>query len=140
VTALFFPCEVGQNAVPASAQESAEVMPDPATLRSVADVLAVRSALPRFRAGDPRQAYRHQLAMRLRAIRSAAAGRIDHAYARRLFAEASNCPDCGEPMLGWNGRSPSLDHKVSLAKGGTNAPSNLRVICNRCNSRKADRA
>lgn len=31
------------------------------------------------------------------------------------------------------------DHKTPLSRGGTNEPSNLQVLCRRCNSGKRDR-
>ena len=33
----------------------------------------------------------------------------------------------------------TLDHIVPLARGGTNEPGNVRVLCRSCNSRKAAR-
>jgi 5-methylcytosine-specific restriction endonuclease McrA len=34
---------------------------------------------------------------------------------------------------------PTADHIVAKANGGTDDPSNLRVLCLRCNSAKRDR-
>lgn len=46
------------------------------------------------------------------------------------------CPICGTP-IDWTsaGRpnSPEVDHIIPHAKGGTDTPGNLRVICRTCN-------
>lgn len=115
--------------------------PEVATLETANDVLRVRDSLPRLRAGDPLQAYRWALAMRLRRLRQIAAGRLDKAVVKRLFAMAGDlCPVCLQLMGPGSKRLKTLDHVVALANGGSNKAENLRVICNRCNSRKADRA
>lgn len=116
-------------------------LPEPRTLTTEAEVLAARLALPRLRAGDPLQAYRWALSMRLRAIRSALAGAASAKEIRQLFAGAADdCTECGNYMGHGAKRKPSLDHIKALANGGTNAISNFRVICNRCNSSKGTRA
>lgn len=116
-------------------------LPRVSDLKTVDDVLAVRASLPKLKAGDPAQAYKWALSIRLRAIRNAIAGAATPSEIRNLFATAGDvCPDCN----GWMGagakRRPTLDHIKALANGGTNAIANLRVICNRCNSKKGDRA
>jgi hypothetical protein len=117
-------------------------LPDVSSLSTEHEVLAVRASLPRLSAGDPLQGYKWALSMRLRRLRSLAAGKADLEAIDRMFANASNeCQLCGEDMRFWiTGRWATLDHIVALANGGTNETNNLRVICNRCNSRKADRA
>lgn len=40
------------------------------------------------------------------------------------------CRRCG------SGRFPEVDHVIPLAKGGSNDPSNLQVLCRSCNRRK----
>lgn len=42
------------------------------------------------------------------------------------------CQHCGTT------EQPSLDHIIPRSKGGTNAQSNLQVLCKPCNERKAD--
>lgn len=53
------------------------------------------------------------------------------------------CPVCGEPFTcsfnTVNTSNPSIDHIKPISKGGTHHPSNLRVICRSCNSRKKDK-
>lgn len=115
--------------------------PAPRSLSTAEEVLAVRAALPRLSAGDPRQAYKWELATRLRKLRAKAAGEVDRRVVARLFSAAGDvCSECHQTMAAGSKRRPTLDHRVALANGGTNEASNLRVICNRCNSRKADRA
>jgi hypothetical protein len=110
-------------------------------LKTEADVLAVRAVLPKLNAGDPLQAYKWALSIRLRAIRNALAGSASPKEIRRLFSEAGEtCVECKNWMGDGAKRHPSLDHKKALANGGTNEIANLRVICNRCNSSKGDRA
>jgi len=48
------------------------------------------------------------------------------------------CPDCGVKMVGRGHMSnaPSIDHIVSLYRGGHHVPSNTRIICFSCNSAK----
>lgn len=110
-------------------------------LHTEEEILRVRESLPKLKAGDPLQAYKWQLSCRLRAIRKAKAGHLALALVRELVSAAgSHCPECREFMGAGAKRTPSLDHILPLSRGGTNHPSNLRVICNRCNSRKGDRA
>lgn len=114
---------------------------DPASLQTEADVLRVRQSLPKLTAGDPLQGYKWALSMRLRAIRKKAAGPLSAALVRRMVSEAGQvCGECGFGMGAGAKRTPTLDHVVALANGGRNDLGNLRIICNRCNSRKADRA
>lgn len=42
------------------------------------------------------------------------------------------CPLCELAMVPPL-RTPSIDHIIPLLQGGTDAPSNLRIICKRCN-------
>lgn len=102
----------------------------------------MRASLPKLKAGDPLQGYKWALSMRLRKLRMASAGPLPVSVVRSLIAEAGeDCPVCGLAMLVWKTRRfPTVDHIVSLENGGTNERSNLRVICNSCNSRKGGRA
>jgi 5-methylcytosine-specific restriction endonuclease McrA len=63
--------------------------------------------------------------------------------AKRLCRSASECAICGRVLLHdapprspW---SPSLDHLMPVAFGGTNALENLRVVHVSCNSRRGAR-
>lgn len=51
----------------------------------------------------------------------------------------SNCPLCGQ-VMGKVGKArptkATIDHILARALGGTHAPDNLRVICQRCNMSK----
>lgn len=49
---------------------------------------------------------------------------------RRLLSGAYPCNECGT----WN--DLTVDHLVPISRGGTNNPSNLQVLCRRCNARK----
>ena len=104
--------------------------------------MAVRASLPRARAGDELQSYKWALSCRLRALRMKRAGILSDALVRHLIDKAGNdCTECGSDMRYWVGRRwPTIDHVQALANGGMNVAENLRVICNRCNSSKADRA
>lgn len=117
-------------------------LPDPKSLATEDAVLAVRVSLPTCKAGDPLQAYKWALTMRLRAIRMRNAGALSQKLVRQLIADAGKeCPVCFVEMnYSVERRWPTIDHVVALANGGSNAVNNLRVICNRCNSKKADRA
>lgn len=114
-------------------------LPNPLDLSTVEDVLAIRHSLPRVKAGHWLQSYKWSLSLRLRTLRGAA---IPDDIARKLIANApDNCPVCGFVMHYWvNRRVPSIDHILAVANGGKSEESNLRVICNRCNSRKRDHA
>jgi 5-methylcytosine-specific restriction endonuclease McrA len=50
------------------------------------------------------------------------------------IANAARCPECGMPMRAEH--ALHVDHIVALSRGGTNHPSNLRVLHRRCNLRK----
>lgn len=116
--------------------------PEPSSLQTEAEVLAVRASLPRLKAGDPLQGYKWSLTLRLRALRNKRAGPLAPSLILSMVAEAGPyCPICDRLMEVWTtGLWPTVDHIVALANGGTNERSNLRVICNRCNSRKGARA
>lgn len=48
------------------------------------------------------------------------------------------CPECNrvmEPRSEGNTR-PTIDHTLARARGGTNDPRNLRVVCQSCNLTK----
>ena len=116
-------------------------LPDPSTLQTVAEILAVRSRLPKVRSGDLLQAYKAALAVRVRAIRVMGLQSVTLPQVLRLVVEAPTlCPVCSEDMKYWaSNRVPSLDHIIPVSKGGDNSWVNLRIICNRCNSKKGNR-
>jgi 5-methylcytosine-specific restriction endonuclease McrA len=122
----------------------ARILPSHRDLHSQDEIQRVRGWLPqKVHAGHWLQPYKWALAVRLRAIRSKAAGpRPTYERFRHLIESAGpTCQACGQNMERWvSGRFPTLDHVVPLSKGGSNSVENLRVICNICNSRKSDRA
>ena len=48
------------------------------------------------------------------------------------------CPLCNVAMIPPL-RSPSVDHLIPVLQGGDDSPSNVRVICKRCNETKRGR-
>lgn len=54
--------------------------------------------------------------------------RIDARKIRRQMATPESCPYCGAAD-----RPYHLDHIVAISRGGTNDPTNLQFICDRCN-------
>lgn len=115
-------------------------LPDPLTL-SEKDIFNMRKRLPRVHMGHPLQHYKWRLATRLRKIRMSKDGGLSKKVIDQLINESGNiCPICGSDMRYWVSRKvKSVDHIISLANGGGNDISNLRVICNICNSRKASK-
>jgi len=74
-------------------------------------------------------------------------GRWKRARERVLAdAQASGltvCPSCHVDLdyeLGKRPNSAEVDHVVPHARGGTDEPHNLRVLCRQCNQRRGDRA
>lgn len=58
---------------------------------------------------------------------------------RRRIMERDHytCQICGKHVLDEVGLQ--IDHIIPIAKGGKTVPSNLRVLCSKCNGRKGDR-
>lgn len=59
-----------------------------------------------------------------------------HARPLRRAAVGQPCPRCGVVMVPAHlqtSRSVTVDHALPRALGGSNDPSNLRVLCRRCN-------
>ena len=51
----------------------------------------------------------------------------------RSFYYSDTCYYCGKKI---EGRNKTIDHKIPISKGGTNAIENLCVCCQSCNSKK----
>ncbi len=67
-----------------------------------------------------------------------AQGRLDAAHLRdRILESAGRCEWCDADLVGIGFE---LDHIVSLKRGGSNEPGNLRVACAPCNRRKAKKS
>jgi 5-methylcytosine-specific restriction endonuclease McrA len=51
------------------------------------------------------------------------------------YYDSRTCPYCGDPIAldGFDGDSPSIDHKVPLTDGGDNSPDNLVLVHAKCN-------
>lgn len=70
----------------------------------------------------------------LRKHRERAAGELTKAIIYKVFKAADNsCECCGSRI------DLTLDHKLAIAKGGTNDITNLGVLCRSCNSSKGSR-
>jgi len=52
---------------------------------------------------------------------------------RTVTAGGKHCSSCGKTVAGSNAH---VDHKRPLSKGGSNASSNIRVLCRDCNLRR----
>jgi 5-methylcytosine-specific restriction endonuclease McrA len=52
---------------------------------------------------------------------------------RTVTKNVRKCASCGKLVAGKNAH---VDHKKPLSKGGTNARSNIRVLCGACNLRR----
>lgn len=50
---------------------------------------------------------------------------------RILRDQKSRCPVCGAKLRAYN-----VDHIIPIARGGTNWPHNLQLLCPPCNNRK----
>lgn len=52
-----------------------------------------------------------------------------------------HCPQCRVPLT-WAGprtpQSAEVDHITPVSQGGTDHPSNLRILCRRCNQQRGD--
>lgn len=60
-------------------------------------------------------------------------GTLTAAVVQRLFAEATDCPYCGEAM---HARDKTLDHVTPKSRGGRHSITNVLVCCKRCNASK----
>ncbi len=73
-----------------------------------------------------------------RAKGAGAAGKLDAALLRdRILESGGRCEWCDADLVGIGFE---LDHIVSLKRGGSNEPGNLRVACAPCNRRKAKKS
>ena len=54
----------------------------------------------------------------------------------KSFYSSNICHYCGAEI---SGKNKTIDHKIPISKGGTNAIENLCVCCRKCNSAKKDK-
>ncbi|WP_353809088.1 HNH endonuclease [Agromyces sp. SYSU T00194] len=75
-------------------------------------------------------------------------GTAPHIHFRRRVLQAgqdqgiTHCPLCGCTLDYTKGRTPQSaepDHIIPITRGGTNDPSNGRVLCRRCNQARGNR-
>lgn len=72
---------------------------------------------------------------RYKARRKGASGSFTDADIERLkVAQRGKCCYCRKPLLKYH-----IDHIVPVSKGGSNDPSNLQLLCPRCNISKGDK-
>lgn len=67
---------------------------------------------------------------------------IETMKGRFLFKYGLRCTYCCTPYEEWQYNrpsSPTVDHIVAVASGGSNEPGNLTICCHSCNMRKGDR-
>ncbi|MEO3677390.1 HNH endonuclease [Rheinheimera sp. FR7-31] len=59
-----------------------------------------------------------------------------------FYREKGHCAICCTDLTGLysTGQELAIDHIVPLAKGGTNDPTNLQILCKHCNSAKGARS
>ena len=59
-----------------------------------------------------------------------------------FFRDKGKCAICLEDLTGIysTGKKLAIDHIVPLANGGINDPTNLQILCQRCNSSKGARS
>jgi 5-methylcytosine-specific restriction endonuclease McrA len=60
-------------------------------------------------------------------------GKVGLHHRTMTKGKSLHCRSCGKSV---NGSNAHVDHKRPLAKGGSNAASNLRVLCGSCNLRR----
>jgi 5-methylcytosine-specific restriction endonuclease McrA len=93
----------------------------------------VRASVKRWQAENPEKVRAANVAAksRRRARQNAAEGRFTAADVRALETrQKGKCACCRQK------RKLAVDHIVPLAKGGTNWPNNLQLLCKSCNSSK----
>lgn len=91
---------------------------------------AIRSKGKRYRKAHPERLRAKNQNRRARFL--AAPGTFSAAdVARQLKKQSTRCYWCRNPLTKYH-----VDHKIALARGGTNYPSNLVCACPRCNSLK----
>lgn len=132
--------------VNARAQELHKLYPEREALRrSRYDIQARRNATARYRVNHPDRVKTYRIKYRAenldkyavwarnrRAIQRKAGGKHTAADIDRLFVlQKRKCAACRKPL-----RKRHVDHVISLARGGSNGPENLQLLCPPCNHRK----
>lgn len=104
-----------------------------------------RSPEDRMKRAERQRAYRVANPEKIRQMNRArvhtqrAAGKITRDMVESLITlQRGCCAACRRPTVK-DGKGFHLDHKVSLAAGGTNEFGNLQILCPSCNLKKNDR-
>ena len=101
----------------------------------IAEIELQLSLMPIVSAGNPLQAIKHSFSCEKRRLKiklSAVNGK-SHTFKQGMqLIQSVNgvCAICGD------NKKPSIDHIISIHKGGHDGIENLRVLCISCNSRK----
>lgn len=82
------------------------------------------------KASRARSNHRRRLALR----GSIQGGDFSFAELQALKKRTPNCLGCGEVFTVV--KPATIDHKVPISRGGTNAISNIQLLCHSCNARK----
>ena len=93
-----------------------------------------RKRVAAWRSGNPeRAAQLNRLSSRLRRARERGApgSHTQDDIDRLLSAQKRKCWWCAKPLRGYH-----VDHRIPLARGGSNGADNLVISCPRCNQRK----
>jgi len=73
-----------------------------------------------------------------RAMKKNAEGSHTEKDIKKLFEQQGGiCNACGKKLIRYNKKQYHTDHIISLAKGGSNGPNNLQLLCSACNFSKS---